>query len=81
MEIGWHLHPDVWGTGYATEAARALMDDAFAQGLTRIIGVTNVGNETSQAVCRRLSMAHLGETTRYYDTTKDCSRSCPFEWR
>ncbi|WP_434743234.1 GNAT family N-acetyltransferase [Micromonospora sp. SH-82] len=26
IEVGWHLHPDSWGRGYATEAARVLVD-------------------------------------------------------
>ena len=25
IEIGWHLHPDSWGRGFATETARALL--------------------------------------------------------
>src|SRR4051812_38904681 len=29
VEVGWHLHPDCWGRGYATEAARAVIDRAF----------------------------------------------------
>lgn len=29
-EIGWWLSPDRWGHSYATEAARAVADDAFA---------------------------------------------------
>ena len=28
-EVGWHLHPDATGQGYATEAARLLLDDVF----------------------------------------------------
>src|SRR5687767_898092 len=28
-EVGWHLHPDTAGHGYATEAAAAVPDDAF----------------------------------------------------
>ncbi|MBQ1025008.1 GNAT family N-acetyltransferase [Micromonospora sp. C95] len=71
VEIGWHLHPDVWGHGYATEAAAAVLDDAFGRGLTRVIAVTDPDNRASQAVCRRLGMTHLGRTTRYYDTTNE----------
>ena len=29
VEIGWTLHPDHWGRGYATEAGRASVDYAF----------------------------------------------------
>ncbi|KAA1422702.1 GNAT family N-acetyltransferase [Mumia zhuanghuii] len=30
LQVGWHLHPDSIGHGYATEAARALFDAAYA---------------------------------------------------
>jgi RimJ/RimL family protein N-acetyltransferase len=34
VEIGWHLNPDYWGAGYATEAGRGAI--ALAFGLTRV---------------------------------------------
>jgi RimJ/RimL family protein N-acetyltransferase len=77
VEIGWHLHPDHWGHGYATEAARAVIGDAFRRGLPRVIAVTNVGHAASQAVCRRLGMTYLGRTTSYYNTTKDLFEKLP----
>lgn len=30
LQVGWHLHPDATGRGYATEGARALLDAAYA---------------------------------------------------
>jgi len=75
LEIGWHLHPDAWGHGYATEAAAAVLDDAFSRGLARVIAVTDPDNRASQAVCRRLGMRHFGRTTRYYDTPNEHFRS------
>ena len=33
VEVGWHLHPDSWGHGYATEAARAVIARGFAAGV------------------------------------------------
>ncbi|WP_249998758.1 GNAT family N-acetyltransferase [Actinoplanes sp. M2I2] len=71
VEIGWHLHPDAWGRGYATEAAAAVLDDAFSRGLAWVFAVTHPDNHASQAVCRRLGMTHLGRTTRYYDTANE----------
>jgi len=68
-EIGWHLHPDVWHRGYATEAASALLGLAWDQGLAEVFAVTYPQNAASQAVCRRLGMAELGLTDRYYDMT------------
>ncbi|MEQ7739851.1 GNAT family N-acetyltransferase, partial [Escherichia coli] len=39
-EIGWHFHPDVWGRGYATEAAKAVLAYAFRSGLPKVVAVT-----------------------------------------
>lgn len=69
VEIGWHLHPDHWGRGYATEAGAAGLAHAFVAGLSRVVAVTAPENVASQAVCRRLDMRHLGKTGAYYDTT------------
>ncbi|GAA1369907.1 GNAT family N-acetyltransferase [Catellatospora chokoriensis] len=77
IEIGWHLHPDAWGHGYATEAARAVLDDALSRGVPRVLAVTAPGNHASQAVCRRLGMTHVGRTTRYYDTSNELFEKLP----
>jgi RimJ/RimL family protein N-acetyltransferase len=69
VEVGWHLHPDAWGNGYATEAARAVVADAFSRGQRRIVAVTHPDNKPSHAVCRRVGMQHLGTTTRYMGTS------------
>jgi RimJ/RimL family protein N-acetyltransferase len=31
FEVGWWLDPSVWGRGYATEGARAIIDEAFTR--------------------------------------------------
>ncbi|WP_218714170.1 GNAT family N-acetyltransferase [Arthrobacter sp. BF1] len=54
MEIGWHLHPDAKGAGYATEAASAVMTDAANNGLHSVVAVTDPLNAPSQRVCQRL---------------------------
>jgi len=66
VEIGWHLHPDAWGRGYASEAARAVLQRGFEGGLEEIHAVTHLGNEPSQAVCRRIGMEHRGVTHQWY---------------
>ncbi|MDG4823612.1 GNAT family N-acetyltransferase [Asanoa sp. WMMD1127] len=66
IEVGWHLHPDSWGHGYATEAGRAAIDRAFAAGLSEIFAVIRAGNTPSVAVARRLGMTPIGTQTRWY---------------
>lgn len=67
LEIGWHLHPDAWGHGYATEAAHALVDRAWAAGVPELYAVTHPDNVASQAVCGRLGMTDLGLRSDWYD--------------
>ncbi|MFE7562816.1 GNAT family N-acetyltransferase [Kitasatospora sp. NPDC057500] len=71
IEVGWHLHPDSWGHGYATEAARAALAKGFADGLTEIHAVVRPGNDRSAAVCRRLGMTPQGRSTRWYGVELD----------
>lgn len=66
-EIGWHLHPDAWGSGFATEAATALVERGFAAGISHLLAVTDPENIRSQAVCARLGMTDLGLRSDWYD--------------
>jgi len=68
IEIGWHFHPDAWGSGYATEAAAAVMALAQEHGIPRIVAVTNPANAASGSVAQRVGLSPAGETTDYYDT-------------
>jgi RimJ/RimL family protein N-acetyltransferase len=74
VEVGWHLHPDCWGHGYATEAARAVIDRGFQAGLPEVYAVVRPGNEPSLAVCRRLGMQPLGRMRRWYDVELEAFR-------
>ncbi|MDF2991274.1 MAG: putative acyltransferase [Microbacterium sp.] len=69
IEIGWHFHPDAWGSGYATEAATAVLAVARDGGISRVVAVTNPANSASGAVAERIGLRAAGETDDYYDTT------------
>jgi RimJ/RimL family protein N-acetyltransferase len=57
LEVGWRLHPEVWGQGYATEAGHAWIGYAFDRlGAERVISVADVPNRRSRAVMERLGM-------------------------
>ena len=75
VEVGWHLNPDHWGHGYATEAGRGALGLAFgACGLAEVLAVVYPDNARSIAVCRRLGMTHLGRTDRYFGATLELFR-------
>jgi RimJ/RimL family protein N-acetyltransferase len=56
-EIGWTLHPDFAGHGYAAEAARAVLEIAFRTiRLHRVYAELDPRNAASIALCKRLGM-------------------------
>lgn len=58
VEIGWRLSPAAWGRGYASEAARAVLDFGFAAlDADEIIAFTAASNRRSQAVMARIGLA------------------------
>ena len=57
VEIGWRLACEHWGKGYATEAASAVIADAFGPlGLEEVVAFTVPANAPSRRVMERLGM-------------------------
>lgn len=57
LVLGYRFRKAAWGQGYATEAARALIDRAFAESdAQRVIATTYQDNLASQRVMQKLGM-------------------------
>jgi ribosomal-protein-alanine N-acetyltransferase len=57
LEVGYHLHRDQWGHGYATEAARACLDYAFRDlGAAEVVSLIRPENLPSRRVGERNGM-------------------------
>ena len=62
IEVGWTLHPDHHGKGYATEAGRASVAWVFANhDVDAVYSCILPDNTASQAVARRLGYSHWEE--------------------
>ncbi len=60
-EIGWLVNPDDWGKGYATEAARRVIEFAFRSlDAHRVIAFCDADNRASERVMQKLGMRHEG---------------------
>ncbi|MEV0235620.1 GNAT family N-acetyltransferase [Nonomuraea sp. NPDC050786] len=76
LEVFYSLEPAAWGKGYATEAARAVVEYALGPlGLPEVLAEVDEGNAASVAVVERLGMTAfdvvpglLGQMTRYRRT-------------
>nr|WP_281373374.1 GNAT family N-acetyltransferase [Kineococcus aurantiacus] len=60
VEVGWYLHPDAEGHGYATAAARRAVRLAFAAGHRQVWALTHPENTRSRATATRAGMRDLG---------------------
>src|SRR6478609_4870989 len=58
--VGWFLHPDARGHGWATEAAAAVLGFAVNGGAPRVWAGMWPHNTSSANVCRRIGMGDLG---------------------
>ncbi len=65
FEVGWRIARPAWGQGYASEAARAALDHAFACGAEEVLAFTSETNARSRAVMMRLGMRR--DPTRDFD--------------
>jgi RimJ/RimL family protein N-acetyltransferase len=55
IEIGWRLGAQFWGQGYATEAARAVIDYAFnILNIKELVSFTATTNKKSESLMQRL---------------------------
>lgn len=74
-EIGWYIHPEHWGLGYASEAAGEVLRFAFEDlKVHRVVAMCMAENKASARVMQKLSMtheAHLRETIWLNDAWHD----------
>jgi RimJ/RimL family protein N-acetyltransferase len=62
LEVGWTVHPDAWGRGFATEAGAASVSYAFeVMGEPEVFSVILPENVRSQAVAGRLGFSLVEE--------------------
>lgn len=60
-EIAYILHPDRWGYGFASEAARTLLNFSFEElGLHKVSATCNPENNASKRVLAKLGMKKEG---------------------
>jgi ribosomal-protein-alanine N-acetyltransferase len=62
VEIGWRLHKNFWGRGYATEGAQACLRYGFdVLGLEEVYSFTATINTPSENVMKRIGLKYVGD--------------------
>lgn len=61
IEIGWRLAAEYHNQGYATEAAKAVLEFARKRGISRLYSFTAKINASSERVMQKLGMVRIGE--------------------
>lgn len=61
IEIGWRLGADFHNKGYATEAAKEVINLAKSHGITKLYSFTAAINKPSERVMQKIGMEKVGE--------------------
>jgi len=62
VDIGWRLHPNFWGNGYATEGAKRCLKYAFdTLRLDKVFATCTMMNQQSENVMLKIGMSFKGE--------------------
>lgn len=81
-EIGYILHPDVWGRGLAREALEALIPRLFARfDIPAITADVDPRNLPSIALLQRLGFVEIGRAERTWEIGGEWHDSIYFEMR
>jgi RimJ/RimL family protein N-acetyltransferase len=64
-EIGYWVAPALWGAGYATEAVRAIVDEARRRDLRAVVARVFQNNSASIRVLLRCGFEYVGEGEIY----------------
>ncbi|MDA3644764.1 GNAT family N-acetyltransferase [Saccharopolyspora indica] len=68
VELGYRLKTSVWGRGYATEGARALIRKGFAElGVQRVWAQTMAVNTASRRVLEKAGLRHVRTFHLHFD--------------
>jgi [ribosomal protein S5]-alanine N-acetyltransferase len=77
-ELGYRFIQKYWGKGYATEAAKAIIDYGFTEmNLTEIYAMTDIDNKASRHVLEKCGMRYIenfdldGEVCAWFRKRKD----------
>lgn len=69
IQIGYELHTDFWGKGYALEAVRAMLDFCFTSDIpfhvNRVVATTDLDSHRSIALLRKLGFSEEGVLRQY----------------
>lgn len=60
VELGYRLHRELWGRGYATEGGRALIEHGFNAGdVQKVVATTMFVNSGSRRVMEKCGLRHV----------------------
>ncbi|MER7077819.1 Protein N-acetyltransferase, RimJ/RimL family [Saccharopolyspora kobensis] len=77
LEVGWHLHPDLWAGSCASEAMFALARWAFDHEVDELFAVVRPDNARAAETVRDNGMEWAGQTDKYFGQSVELYRLRP----